>query len=59
VFKVFHKFMIVKVRFQVSLVMNNYVVFAVIEVCQVKVYWCQDCIISFNSFVSLFIYDSF
>ena len=36
--------------------MNNYVMFAVIEVCQVKVYWCRDCIISFNWFVSIFIY---
>ena len=54
VFKMFRNFMIVKVRFYVSLVMINYVVFVVIEVCQVKVYWCRDCIISFNSFVSLY-----
>jgi len=41
-FQVFHKFMIAKVRFFlcVSLVMNNYVMFVVIEVCQVKVSWC-------------------
>ena len=43
VFKVFHKFMIVKVRFYVNLVMSNYIMFAVIEVCHVKVYWCWDC----------------
>jgi len=44
------KFMVVMVRFYVSLVMNNCVVSSVVGVCHVKTYWFLDCIISFDSF---------
>jgi len=39
----YYRFMIVKVRFYVNLVMNNCVMFAVVEVCHVKVHWCRNC----------------